>query len=79
MYGVNDQVSSGKDVSCGMEWSVICLAPVFFIGLRAASGQFVSPGVAGNLSRDIGLENDGGNAVLLVDGPVSELGDLHVL
>jgi len=57
---------------------VICLAPVFFvfIGLRAASDQFVSPGIAGNLARDIGLGDDGGNAVLLIDGPVSELGDL---
>jgi len=57
---------------------VICLAPVFFvsIGLQAVSDQFVSPGVAGNLARDIGLGNDGGNAVLLIDGPVSELGDL---
>jgi len=57
---------------------VICLAPVFFvfIGLRAASDQFVSPRVAGNLARDIGLGNDGGNAVLLIDIPVSALGDL---
>jgi len=57
---------------------VICLAPVFFvfIGLRTASDQFVSPGVAGNLARDIGLGDDGGNAVLLIDGAVSELGDL---
>jgi len=57
---------------------VICLAPAFFvfIGLRAASDQFVSPGVAGKLARDIGLGNDGGNTVLLTDGPVLELGDL---
>jgi len=57
---------------------VICLAPVFFvfIGLRAASDQFVSPGVAGNLTRDVSLVNDGGNAVLLIDGPVSEVSDL---
>jgi len=57
---------------------VICLVPVFFvfIGLRAASDQFFSPRVAGNLARDIGLGNDGGYAVLLIDGPVSEFGDL---
>jgi len=57
---------------------VICLAPVFFVfvGLRAASDQFVSPGIAGNLARDIGLGNDGRNAVLLIDAPVAELGDL---
>jgi len=59
---------------------VTCLAPVFFvfIGLRAASDQFVSPGVAGHriLVRDIGLGDDGGNAVLLIDRSVSELGDL---
>jgi len=55
---------------------VICLAPVFFvfIGLQAASDQFVSPGVAGNLARDNGLGDDGGNAVLFLDGP--EIGDL---
>jgi len=47
-----------------------------FIGLRAASDQFVSPSVARNLARDIGLENDDGNTVVLIDGPVSELGDL---
>jgi len=53
---------------------VICLAPVIFvvIGLRAASDQFV----AGGLVKDIGLGNDGGNAVILIDGPVSEFGDL---
>jgi len=57
---------------------VICLAPVIFvvIGLRAVSDQFVSPLVAGGLAKDIGLGNDGGNAVLLIDGPVSEFGDL---
>jgi len=57
---------------------VICLAPVFFvfIRLRAASDQFVSPGVGGHLARDIGLRNDDGNAVLSLDGPVSQLGDL---
>jgi len=57
---------------------VIRLATVVFVfvGLRAASDQFVSPRVAGNSARDIGLGNDGGNAVLLIDGPVSELGDL---
>jgi len=56
---------------------VICLAPVFFvfIGLRAASDQFASPGVVGNLARDIGLGDDGRSAVLLIDGSVSELGD----
>jgi len=61
--------------------SVICLVPVFFvfIGLRAVSDQFVSPHVAGNSARDIGLGNDGGNAVLLIDGPVSDLGDLYKL
>jgi len=50
---------------------VICLAPVFFVFMRTASDQFVSPGVAGNLAKDIGLGNDGGNAFLLIDGPVS--------
>jgi len=45
----------------GLKWRVICLATVVFvfIGLRAASGQFVSPRVAINLARDIGLGNDG--------------------
>jgi len=33
-------------------------------------------GVTGNLAIDIGLGDDGGNTVLLIDGPVSELGDL---
>jgi len=53
---------------------VICLAPVFFvfIGLRAASDQFVTPHFAGNVA----LETMGGNFVLLLDGPVSESGDL---
>jgi len=48
---------------------VICLAPVIFvvIGLRAVSDQFVSPLVAGVLVKDIGLGNDGGNAVLLIE------------
>jgi len=46
-------------------------------GLRAVSDQFVSPLVAGGLAKDIGLGNDGGNAVLLIDGPVSEFGDLY--
>jgi len=52
---------------------VICLAPVIFvaIGLRAVSDQFVSPLVAGGLAKDIG-----GNAVLLIDGPVAEFSDL---
>jgi len=43
-----------------------------FLGLRAASGQFVSPRFAGNLA----LETISGNAVLLIDGPVLEFGDL---
>jgi len=53
---------------------VICLAHVFivFLGQCAASDQFVSPRVAGNLT----LEMMGGNDVLLIAGPVSELGDL---
>jgi len=57
---------------------VICLAHVIFvvIGLRAVSDQFISPLVAGALAKDIGLGNDGGNSVLLIDGPVSEFGDL---
>jgi len=40
---------------------VICLANVVFVfvGLLAASGQFVSPRVAGNLARDIGLGSVG--------------------
>jgi len=46
------------------------------IGLQAVSDQFVSPLVAGGLAMDIGLGNDGGNAVLLIDGPVLEFGDL---
>jgi len=58
-----------------MEWSVIYLAPVFWF----ASCKWpvrLAPRVAGNLARDIGLGNDGGNAVLLLGGPVSKLGDL---
>jgi len=31
-----------------------------------------SPLVAGGLAKDIGLGNDGGNAVLLIDLPVSQ-------
>jgi len=66
LLGVNDRVSSSKD------GSVICLAPVFFvfIKLRAASDQFVSLEIwQGTLA----LETMGGNAVLLIDGPVSEV------
>jgi len=53
---------------------VICLVSVF-VGLLSASGQFVSPRVAGNLARDLALEALGGNAVLIIYRPISEFGD----
>jgi len=63
-----------------VEWSVISLANVVFVWivLLAVSGQFVSPLVAGYwqlVDRTFTLERFGGNDVLLINSPVSELDD----
>jgi len=64
LYSVND-------------WSTPANVNFVSIGMLAASGQIVSPPVAGNWQLVDGtftLDKSGGNDVLLINGPVSEFG-----